>query len=477
MRRLAGALTVGAACLMLTAAAAMTTAEGPRNTLVPGDHARYAPGVFPDRIILLVTADPSRSQTVNWRTRPALNETRAQIVRAHGGVGLHLDAETVTGSSRKLVAENGLAHHHSVTFLGLQPDTLYAYRVAGADTWSEWLQFRTATEAHAPFSFIYFGDAQNSVKSHFARVIREAFAEAPRAALMLHAGDLVNLRDGIHDDEWGEWFEAGGFLHAMIPSLPVAGNHEYVYSEGAGEAPERLLSSHWPLQFSVPPNGPDGMQETVYYTNYQGVLFVALDSTLALEDEALAASQAAWLDALLTAQARRWTIISHHHPMFSVSLGRDNPVLRAHWKPVFDRHGVDLVLQGHDHTYGRGTGVAGGTNVAEGAQVADAATGTVYVVSVAGPKMYLATEEARAQMARTGEDVQLFQIIEVQEHRLLYESRTAIGEIYDAFEIVRDADGGRRILDWQPLEVPASRCGNPVLARPTRCWEGTELVH
>ena len=468
---------MAAAGLILAAATGMTAAEAPRNTLVPGDQARYGASAFPDRIVLVVTADPSRSQTVNWRTRPALDQTRAQIVQAHAGVGLHLDAATVTGSARALVAENGLAHHHSVTFQSLQPDTLYAYRVAGSDTWSEWLQFRTAAEGHAPFSFIYFGDAQNSVKSHFARVIREAFAEAPRAALMLHAGDLVNLRDGIHDDEWGEWFDAGGFLHAMIPSLPVTGNHEYVYLEGSGETPQRLLSSHWPLQFSVPGNGPDGLQETVYYTNYQGVLFVVLDSTLALEDEALAASQAAWLDALLTTQARRWTIISHHHPMFSVSLGRDNPVLRAHWKPVFDRHGVDLVLQGHDHTYGRGTGSAGATNVAEGAQVTDASAGTVYVVSVAGPKMYLVTDEARAQMARTGEDVQLFQIIEVQQDRLLYESRTAIGEIYDAFEIVRDAEGGRRILDRQPLEVPASRCGNPALPRPTRCWEGTELVH
>lgn len=27
---------------------------------------------------------------------------------------------------------------------------------------------------------------------------------------MIFAGDLVNLREGSHDDEWGEWFEAEG---------------------------------------------------------------------------------------------------------------------------------------------------------------------------------------------------------------------------------------------------------------------------
>jgi hypothetical protein len=44
-----------------------------------------------------------------------------------------------------LEAENGLAHHHGVTFTGLRPGTLYAYRVGGGDTWSEWFQFRTAS--------------------------------------------------------------------------------------------------------------------------------------------------------------------------------------------------------------------------------------------------------------------------------------------------------------------------------------------
>jgi acid phosphatase type 7 len=445
----------------------------PRNTLLPKDHVRYSATVFPDRIILVLTETPATTQAVNWRTNQAVFEPEAQIVKAHAGAGLHLSAMTVTASTRPLVTDNGLAHHHSVTFEGLEPATLYAYRVRGHGTWSEWLQFRTAAATPEPFSFIYFGDAQNSVKSHFSRVIREAFAEAPRAALMLHAGDLVNLRDGVHDDEWGEWFEAGGFLHAMLPSLPVAGNHEYVYHpdpEDPAAPPRRELSPHWPRQFSVPGNGPSGLEETVYYIDYQGALFVVLDSMLALDDEVLAIRQAEWLDGLLARHPRRWTIVSQHHPMFSVSLGRDNPVLREHWKPVYDRHGVDLVLQGHDHTYGR-------RNVAEGQQVIDATTGTTYVVSVAGPKMYLVSDDARAEMARTGEDMQLFQIIHLDQDRLSYESRTAVGEVYDAFQIVLNSTGQRRFVDLRPQGTPESVCGNPDLPRPTRCWEGMELVH
>jgi acid phosphatase type 7 len=199
------------------------------------------------------------------------------------------------------------------------------------------------------------------------------------------------------------------------------------------------------------------------------VLFVVLDSTAALEDEALAIGQAAWLDALLAADQSRWVIVAHHHPMYSVSLGRDNPPLRDHWKPVYDRHRVDIVLQGHDHTYGRGS------NLPEGAMQVDGQAGTVYVVSVAGPKMYRVAEE-RDLHQRVGEDVQLFQILHVGDDRLQFEARLVTGEIYDAFDLVKQPGRGNQLVERFDASLPEAVCGNPLPPRETRCWEGTELV-
>ena len=42
---------------------------------------------------------------------------------------------------------------------------------------------------------------------------------------MIHGGDLVNRANS--DRQWDEWFKAGGWIFAMVPSMPVAGNHEY----------------------------------------------------------------------------------------------------------------------------------------------------------------------------------------------------------------------------------------------------------
>ena len=441
------------------------SAHESRNTLVPKGYVHYAPGPIPDRVALLLTADPARNQTVTWRTEAGVTETLAQLSKALAGPGLHLGAREVGGRNRPLETENGVAHHHAVTFTDLEPDTLYAYRVRGADTWSEWFQFRTAKSGFAPFSFLYFGDAQNSIRSHFSRVIREAFAAHERPALLLHAGDLVNSRAGVHDDEWGEWFDAGGFLHGMVPSFPVAGNHEFIKPAAGGL---RVLSPHWTAHFSVPANGPDGLRDTVYFVEYQGVLFVALDSMNALQDETLAQQQADWLDRLLTASTHRWVIVSHHHPVHSVSLGRDNPLLRQYWQPLYEKHGVDLVLQGHDHTYGRGENLAEGTTAIDD-------TGTIYVVSVAGPKMYLVADEAESSMARVGEDVQLYQFIQVEADRLRYASRTVTGDVYDAFELTM-SDDGKRLVELLPADAPRALCGNPDKPRPDRCWNGVELV-
>jgi hypothetical protein len=103
---------------------------------------------------------------------------------------------------------------------------------------------------------------------------------------------------------------------------------------------------------------------------------------------------------------------------------------------------LDLVLTGHDHSYGRGE------NLAEGAARRDDA-GTVYVVSVSGPKMY-EVGAGRTWATRTGANVQLYQVITVGPQSLRFEARTVTGQLFDAFEITRSRGGRRRFIDRKP---------------------------
>ena len=150
--------------------------------------------------------------------------------------------------------------------------------------------------------------------------------------------------------------------------------------------------------------------------------------------------QVPWIESVLGDNPNRWTVVTFHHPIYSPARDRDNPKLRDLWQPLFDRYKVDLVLQGHDHTYAR-TGPRVFENVAAGSTHRDDEGGTVYVVSVSGPKMYDLTK-GDDRMRRSAEDTQLYQIITVDGDTLRYEARTAVGDLYDAFDL-RKRPGAR----------------------------------
>ena len=404
-----------------------------------------APTRFPDRIALTWQQDPATSLSVTWRTDTTVTAAMAQIALATPSPRFDryadtLDATTDVLDTRRIGGEHVKAHYHAVTVTGLLPDTLYAYRVGDGEAWSAWYQTRTARARPAPFSFLYFGDAQNDLHAFWSRTIRMAYTMAPQARFIIHAGDLVNRAH--RNVEWGQWFEAGGWIHGMLPIVPVPGNHEY--QRTGEEDAERQLSIHWRPQFTLPENGVPGLEETVYYIDYQGVRFIGLDSNRRLED------QAAWLDWVLTDNPHPWALATFHHPVFSSSGERDNPALRTLWQPILERHRVDLVMQGHDHTYARGRVL----NLAEGTAAHDAESGTVYVNSVSGPKMY-AIKESRwsgygATMERAAENTQLFQVIHIDGDTLSYEAYTTTGHLYDAFDLIKQPGGPNRLVPRLP---------------------------
>ena len=242
-----------------------------------------APTVYPDRIVLNFGQDPASEVNVTWRTNTEIPKAYAEIALATAAPkfwkkGQRLEARTEVLDASTVEDALVVAHYHSAEFRGLLPDTVYAYRVGDGERWSEWFQFRTASkQPDDKFSFLYVGDAQNYVLELWSRLIREGFRKAPEARFFIHAGDLINRAH--REQEWHEWFTAGGFIHSMIPSMPTPGNHEYrAKNQQEADAKQRSLSVQWRPQFTLPQNGPAGLEETVYYMDYQDVRVISLDS-------------------------------------------------------------------------------------------------------------------------------------------------------------------------------------------------------
>jgi 3',5'-cyclic AMP phosphodiesterase CpdA len=414
-----------------------------------GLHHWEIPSKDPDRIILTFNGNPATSRAVTWRTDTTITKAVAQIALATVNSGFAEKAKTIEARTEKFdlgrykANASLMVHYHSTNFEGLLPDKLYAYRVGDGEAhWSEWIQFRTAKEAYAPTSFVYFGDAQNDVLSHWSRVIRMAYQTAPEASFVVHAGDLIN--NAHHDYEWAEWYKAGGFIHSQWTAIPVVGNHEF---RPRSEGESRELSIQWRPQFTLPIENsiPENLHETVYTVDYQDIRFIILNSNANLEE------QTDYLEEKLKNSNAKWNIITCHHSVFSPAKGRDFEFARKNWKPLLDTYNVDLVLNGHDHTYARGHVPTRTTSTVRKNEIT-----TVYVTSVSGPKQYeldkeqlKSYEEDGYTPDKTAEQTQFFQVISIEDNKLTYIAYTALGEEYDRAVIVKDFKTGKKQLVQQ----------------------------
>lgn len=388
------------------------------------------PTKVPDHVILTWSDDPATTQSVTWRTDTTVTTSWAEISKAFTSPAYTDSAIRVPASDEILTIEDYSANYHSVTFTDLKPGTQYFYRVGSDENWSEWFRFRTVSETAEPFRFIYLGDGQTHLLSMWSNAIRTAYSAAPDARFILHGGDLVDHARSYH--EWSSWFAAAGWIDGVVPIVPANGNHEYNY----GDNDERIISPLWRPQFTLPLNGIKELPETNYYIDLQGLRLIVLNSMQELE------KQADWLKTVLENNPNNWTIACFHHPLYSGTRGRNEKRIRDAWESIFENYSVDLVLNGHDHTYARGH------NVRPIAGIEEPFTGPVYVVSVSGPKLYDLNEDH--WMDRAAENTQLYHIITVEEKRLSFTAYTLTGELYDEFQLLKNDNGPNTFIDKNP---------------------------
>lgn len=401
------------------------------------DSVRYLPDYSPDRIMLTISGNPASERSVTWRTRYDITNGFGQIAKATATVTPDTIL-TIKGSHAPWEKGSMYAMGHKVTFKDLIPNTQYMYRVGDSASWSEWFLFTTASQESNPFSIIYFGDMQNGIKSHCSRTVRQAYAHKPNASFMLFAGDLVNRS---YEEYWREFFYAGSFIFASLPSVATPGNHEY-YPNPDTTLP-RTFSRHWNSIYNNPDNGPVSNRNNSYHFIYQDVKFISIDSYFFMEIAEDQNAYLTWLEDVLKKQNTRWSVVFFHHPVYSCSHKRNNADMQTKLKPLFEKYDVDLVLQGHDHTYCRGQNITYSSK--EGKR------SPMYVVSVAGSKMYgLSTEKWSDRVSST---MQLYQLIDFSHTNLKFNTYLVTGELYDSFEIEKDNHGDKTISIDPAIEL------------------------
>jgi len=245
----------------------------------------------------------------------------------------------VATKSGKLIPHAGEILNE-VVLKSLKPDTKYHYEIysngkrlaSGNDYY-----FVTAPRKKGKrFSFFALGDIGATKNQSFADKTANQINElSVRPDFGLGLGDIVYPKgeSKVYDDQLFEPFEN---VFKNIPFYPVLGNHDWL------SQPDDNFEKEWRL-----PNN-----EHYFDFEYSNAYFIGLDSRdgnfYDLD------SQTKWLkNKLIRAQENYdWIIVYLHHNGKSCTYKPDySHVVKLY--EVFSKYNVDLVLNGHAHTYER----------------------------------------------------------------------------------------------------------------------------
>lgn len=378
--------------------------------------------VEPKRIILNLTETPDKSIAVTFRFYEEITTAYVHYLENANDVKLHQRGDSLIVIPEIVftdTTEEVAQYACSAIMKDLKANTNYTYRVGDGNNWSPWYTFTTAKKGKHDFSMVYLGDPQWGYKTYLPRLYNEAVKTVPDAALWFVAGDLVDYP--YEDWQWDAYFDGGQNVFANYPHIMAVGNHAYLwaYRDHRSELPPT-----WQPHVTQAENGPEGLEETCYYVDYQGVRLIVLNGNERLEE------QSEWLRKVLKKNRNRWTVVGIHQGFYPCGWERDYPNYRALFMPLFEKYGVQLVLQGHDHAYTRTYPLK------QGEIMDDPAKGVNYVISVSGAKQYPIKSKFDSLYVTKGEEgQQYFQTIDFSKDSLVYKSYTVTGKCHDKLVI------------------------------------------
>lgn len=323
-----------------------------------------APARTPDPVGIFLTwqRDPTTTMTIDWHTTAPAGRRELQY-RAKGEAGwrsVRVNGEAFPAFGRTL---------HRTELTRLRPGSTYQFRFgAGERVYS----FRTLpARATRPVRFATGGDMQHS----------PALMEEMGRVVMRHDPDFVVVGgDLAYADElptranrWRTWFDA--YRNTLIsedgrvvPMLVAQGNHEvaggYHYNHPRFESTERWREDLSPYFYRLLASPGHPGYGVVDVGDYLSIVLLNSDHTAPVVGE-----QTRWLERTLAERRGRSIFPVYHVPGYPSVRAFDGPVsvrVREHWAPLFERYGVRVAFENHDHAYKRTFPMRGGQRSADG---------------------------------------------------------------------------------------------------------------
>ena len=321
---------------------------------------------------------------------------------------------------------------YQVQLQGLQPNSIYEYRIVTAKSKGTWHSIKTDNDKG--FTALIFPDSQRSDYSGWQQLARAAQQRHKDSELYINMGDLVD--NGQDGSQWRAWLGSVEPFSADTAFAPVIGNHEAYSLDWQMTPPKAYINL-----FAVPENGLPEYKRQFYSFDYGPVHFTVLDTNF---HEAqgwqpqLLTDELRWLEQDLANSKARWKIVLQHRDIFMYAFSKESgrPERATFFldfsrqlMPLYEKYGVDAVLSAHLHTYRRRLPLR---------NFAPAADGITYILTgVAGnvryPKLWgdFAWDAARAPQPETAN----YMTLEVSQEKLLFRAFLPDGKRFDEIEI------------------------------------------
>ncbi len=181
----------------------------------------------------------------------------------------------------------------------------------------------------ADYSIVVYGDTRTNHLIH-EKVVDSIMMREPD--VVFHTGDLV--ANGFSNRQWRRFMENIKPITDNAEFFPALGNHEF-------------NSKDFYRNFELPNN------ERWYSVERNNIHFIVLDSNASMNE---GSEQYKWLvdDLKSIGDDIKFVSAIYHHPIFSTGKhGGDEKRLMDTLLPLFDEYDVDIVFNGHNHTYER----------------------------------------------------------------------------------------------------------------------------
>ncbi len=319
-----------------------------------------------EQVSLAPGSDVSRLN-FGWYSKDQTDKAEVRISR-HQDMG---DAKVFKGTCEAGTVINGQTYFsNKVEAKGFKADSTYWYQVKVDGRWQPAQQYKTGNPKD--FTFMFVGDPQIGASSgqvpadgslakqngeiaarndayNWNKTLNSALAQHPEINFLVSPGDQINepAESGTADKIQLQEYQYAGYLSAAaLRSLPEAtsiGNHD-------------SMTNGYKNHFNVPNPFKEETNPTKaghgYFYTYGNALFMVINA-----NNYNAADHKALIEKAIKAYPdTKWRIVVMHQDIYGSGLDHsdsDGILLRTQLTPIYDANHIDVVLQGHDHTYAR----------------------------------------------------------------------------------------------------------------------------